>query len=60
MMCLGVVLSALPGLVCLFHLPNSRSFLSLFFQIRFQNLALSLLLAHDSDAGTFGDVPEAP
>ena len=40
--CLG--LSVLPGLACLFPSPNQGIFLSLFFQIDFQFLALYLLL----------------
>ena len=36
--------SELPGLVCLFPLPDWGTFLSLFFQISFQFLALPLLL----------------
>ena len=50
-MCLGVVLfgsilfgTVLSGLVYLFHLLNWGSFISLFFQISFQFLALFLLL----------------
>ena len=36
--------SVLPGLVCLFSLPNYGSFFMLFFQVSFQFLALPLLL----------------
>ena len=53
MMCLGmfffgfILFGALCAswIVCLFSSPNQGSFLSLFFQVSFQFLALSLLLA---------------
>ena len=49
MMCLGVgllasILFGTLGLTCLFSSPNWGSFLSLFFQIHFQLLALPILL----------------
>ena len=58
--CFG--LSELPGLVCLFPSPDCGSFLSLFFQISFQFLALVLLLWYpcNSDTGMFKVVPEVP
>ena len=50
----------LPGLACLFPSPDWGIFLSLFFQIDFQFLALSLLLLapRDVNVGMLEVVPE--
>ena len=54
-------LSMLPEFACLFPSPNNGSFLSLFFQIDFQFLALLFSFWHPYDVNgrMLGVVPEA-